>query len=118
MTAHHIDTARLDSAWNRYGETGTALLQTFQDVLPPDVGGVLAKAFAAHEEAAQAVREANADAFTVLALWIGELRELQAGLQVEAGLSRRVEDLEAQVQVAQADILAIASRTAEFEARL
>ena len=127
LSPHEIDAQGLDAAWNHYIEADTDRLIAFQalvQALVPDQARLAAimdayrSVVTAERLAAQAIRDAQADIYARLTLRLNEAEELAAGLQVEAGLSRRVEDLEAQVQVAQADILAIASRTAEFEARL
>jgi hypothetical protein len=102
-----ITSQHLDSAWNRYLEADERRLDAFTLLIGALLAGDAAaleparKAHAAAvvemREAASGIRLAQADLLTILALRTSELRDMQVGLQTEAGLANRVADLERRI---------------------
>jgi hypothetical protein len=102
-----ITSQHLDSAWNRYLEADERRFAAFTQILDelialyPEAAVLVEPARQAHalsvlamREAASGIRRAQADLFTVLSLRTSELRDMQVGMQVEAGLMGRVAELE------------------------
>jgi hypothetical protein len=110
-----ITSQHLDSAWNRYLEADERRLEAFTLLVGALVAGDVAALEPARKshtaavlemrEAARAIRLAQADLLTILSLRTSELRDMQVGLQVEAGLAARVEVLDERLNQLEAILL-------------